>query len=350
MGDLGVSTFQAEDEIAACCAAIGASFGGAIGVTSSSGPGIALKTEAIGLGMAVELPLVIVNSQRGGPSTGLPTKTEQSDLYQAVYGRNADAPLPVIATAGPGDCFDAAIEATRVAIRHMTPVFLLTDGYIANAAGPWELPNMDDYEPILSNSPPEVDAANDDPTVLKKAIWNRSDASLGRPWIAPGMKGLAHRIGGLEKDIETGDISYDAANHQAMSELRAKKVAAVAEFIPDQIVEQGNTKGPLAVVGWGSTHGAIWRAVNEAREQGLDVAQIHLRWLSPLPKNLARLLACYDRVLLPEMNMGQCATLLRDKLGLEVVQLNKVSGQPFKISEITDAIRENYPGAKQAAE
>ena len=347
MGDLGVATFQAEDEIAACCAAIGASYGGAIGVTSSSGPGIALKTEAIGLGMATELPLVIVNSQRGGPSTGLPTKTEQSDLYQAVYGRNADAPLPVIATAGPGDCFDAAIEATRVAIRHMTPVFLLTDGYIANAAGPWELPDMADYEPILSNSPPKP---VDDPVELKKAIWNREDASYGRPWVAPGMEGLAHRIGGLEKDIETGDISYDAKNHQAMGELRAKKVASVADFIPDQDVEQGNTKGPLVVVGWGSTHGAIWRAVQQAREEGLDVAQIHLRWLNPLPKNLGRLLADYDRILLPEMNFGQCATLLRDKLGLDVVQLNKVSGQPFKIVEVLGAIRENYPGAKQAAE
>ena len=347
MGDLGVATFQAEDEIAACCAAIGASYGGAIGVTSSSGPGIALKTEAIGLAMATELPLVIVNSQRGGPSTGLPTKTEQSDLYQAVYGRNADSPLPVIAAAGPGDCFDAAIEATRAAIRHMTPVFLLTDGYIANAAGPWELPNMDDYEPILSNSPP---APVEDPVELKKAIWNREDASLGRPWVAPGMKGLAHRIGGLEKDIATGDISYDAANHQAMGKLRAAKVAAVAEFIADQDVEQGNTKGPLVVVGWGSTHGAIWRAVNDARAKGMDVAQIHLRWLNPLPKNLARLLADYDRILLPEMNMGQCATLLRDKLGVEVVQLNKVSGQPFKVAEIAEAIRANYPGAKQAAE
>ncbi len=347
MGDLGIATFQAEDEIAACCAAIGASYGGAIGVTSSSGPGIALKTEAIGLAMAVELPLLIINSQRGGPSTGLPTKTEQSDLYQAVYGRNADSPLPVIATAGPGDCFDAAIEATRVAIRHMTPVFLLTDGYIANAAGPWELPNMDDYEPILSNSPP---AAVEDPVELKKAIWNREDESLGRPWVSPGMKGLAYRVGGLEKDIKTGDISYEAANHQAMGDLRAAKVAAVAGFIPDQEVEQGATKGPLAVVGWGSTHGAIWRAVNDAREKGMDVAQIHLRWLNPLPKNLARLLADYDRILLPEMNMGQCATLLRDKLGLEVVQLNKVSGQPFKVAEIADAIIANYPGAKQAAE
>ncbi len=348
MGDLGVSTFQAEDEIAACCAAIGASFGGAIGVTSSSGPGIALKTEAIGLGMSVELPLVIINSQRGGPSTGLPTKTEQSDLYQAVYGRNADAPLPVIAAAGPGDCFDTAIEATRIALRHMTPVFLLTDGYIANAAGPWALPKMEDFEPILHGAPP---APQDDATERKKAIWKRDPSTHGRPWVTPGMTGLAHRVGGLEKDIETGDISYDAENHQAMSELRAKKIDAIAEFIPDQEVEQGAKKGPLAVVGWGSTHGAIWRAVNDAREQGYDVAQIHLRYMNPLPQNLGKLLSGYDKVILPEMNMGQCATLLRDKLELEVIQLNKVSGQPFKVSEIVDAIKEHYPVAiKKAAE
>lgn len=347
MSDLGVATFQAEDEIAACCAAIGASFGGKIGVTSSSGPGIALKTEAIGLAIATELPLVIVNSQRGGPSTGLPTKTEQSDLYQAVYGRNADAPMPVIAASGPGDCFDVAIEATRVALRHMTPVFLLTDGYIANAAGPWELPNMDSYEPITYTAPP---AANDDQTERKKAIWDRDPASYGRRWVSPGMKGLSHRIGGLEKSIDTGDISYDADNHAAMSEMRAAKVASVADFVADQDVEQGPGKGPLAVVGWGSTHGAIWRAVSEARERGMDVAQIHLRWINPLPKNLGELLAGYDRVLLPELNMGQCATLLRDKLGAEIIQLNKVSGQPFKISEIVDAIADNYPNAKQAAE
>jgi len=350
MGDLGVATFQAEDEIAACCAAIGASYGGAIGVTSSSGPGIALKGEAIGLGMMVELPLVIVNSQRGGPSTGLPTKTEQSDLYQAIYGRNADAPLPVIATSSPGDCFEAAIEATRVAIRHMTPVFLLTDGYIANAAGPWALPDMDAFAPIESHKAPTPPASGDS-TELKKAIWNRDEKTLGRPWIAPGMKGLAYRVGGIEKDVETGDISYEADNHQIMSDLRAKKIDLVADFIPAQTVEQGADKGPLIVVGWGSTHGAIWRAVSDAREQGYDVAQIHLRWLSPLPKNLGSLLAGYNRILMPEMNMGQCATLLRDKLGVEIIQLNKVSGQPFKVSEIVDAIAENCPAAvKKAAE
>ena len=353
MGELGVATFQAEDEIAACCAAIGASFGGAIGVTSSSGPGIALKTEAIGLAIATELPLVIVNSQRGGPSTGLPTKTEQSDLYQAVYGRNADTPVPVIAAAGPGDCFEAAIEATRVALRHMTPVFLLTDGYIANAAGPWAIPDMNSYRPILSNSPPQVPAAGfpaDDPDALKRALWDRDPQSLGRPWAPPGLKGLAHRIGGLEKDLKTGDISYEADNHQAMTELRFAKIASVAKFIERQEVEQGPENGPLAVVGWGSTHGVIWRAVEAARKQGLDVSQVHLRWLSPLPENLGDLLRSFERVLLPEMNMGQCATLLRDKLEIDVVPLMKVSGQPFKISEIVEAIRANYPSAAQAAE
>ena len=347
MGEFGIATFQAEDEIAACCAAIGASYAGSIGVTSSSGPGIALKTEAIGLAMAVELPLVIVNSQRGGPSTGLPTKTEQSDLYQAVYGRNADAPLPVLATSGPGDCFDVAIEAARVAIRHMTPVFLLTDGYIANAAGPWALPDMKDYEPIQSHAPP---VPVTDPLEMKKAIWQRDKSSYGRPWVAPGMNGLAHRIGGLEKDISTGDISYEAENHHVMSQMRAEKTASVAAFIPDQEIEQGESKGPLAVVGWGSTHGAIWRAVHDAREKGLDVAQIHLRWLNPLPNNLGELLAGYEKILLPEMNMGQCATVLRDRLGLDIIQLNKVSGQPFKIIEIVNAITEHFPAVKKAAE
>ena len=340
MGELGVATFQAEDEIAACCAAIGASYGGKIGVTSSSGPGIALKTEAIGLAVQTELPLVIVNSQRGGPSTGLPTKTEQSDLYQAVYGRNADTPVPVLAAAGPGDCFDAAIEATRVALRHMTPVFLLTDGYIANAAGPWALPDMDDYDPILYGAAPQP---VDDPVELKKAIWDRSGQSLGRPWVSPGMKGLAHRIGGLEKDVETGDISYDADNHAAMTKLRADKVKSVAQFIPDQHVEQGEDHGPLVVVGWGSTHGVIWRAVEAARNEGLSVSQIHLRWLNPFPENLDALLRHYERILLPEMNMGQCATLIRDRLEITVDSMPQVSGQPFKVRDLLDAIRKHYP-------
>ncbi|MDZ7627341.1 MAG: 2-oxoacid:acceptor oxidoreductase subunit alpha [Parvularculaceae bacterium] len=345
-GDLGVATFQAEDEIAACCAAIGASYGGAIGVTSSSGPGIALKTEAIGLAVATELPLVIVNSQRGGPSTGLPTKTEQSDLYQAIYGRNADSPIPVLATSGPEDCFDIAIEATRVALRHMTPVFLLTDGYIANAAGPWAIPDITKYEKIASNSPPTVPG---DADAVKRAIWNRDTETFGRPWVPPGTPGLAHRIGGLEKDLKTGDISYDAANHQAMTELRFAKVASVAKFIPHQTVEQGPISGPLAVVGWGSTHGVIWRAVEAARKEGVDAAQIHLRWLNPFPENLGSLLRGYARILVPEMNMGQLSTVLRDRFEIAVEPLTKVSGQPFKIAEILAAIRE-HAGVARAAE
>jgi len=348
MGELGVATFQAEDEIAAACAAIGASYGGSIGVTSSSGPGIALKTEAIGLAIAVELPLIIVNSQRGGPSTGLPTRTEQSDLYQAVYGRNADAPVPVLAASGPEDCFEVAIEAVRVALRHMTPVFLLTDGYIANAAGPWAIPDMATFAPIASNPPPDV-PASDDPGAVKRALWKRDPHTLGRPWVAAGAPGLAYRVGGIEKDIATGDISYDAANHQAMTDMRFAKVASVARFIPPQAVEQGPASGALAVVGWGSTHGPIWRAVEAARREGLDVAQIHLRWINPLPPNLGDLLRGYRRVLCPEMNMGQLATILRDKLEIEVEQLCKVSGQPFKIAEILEAIRMNARAA-QAAE
>lgn len=345
MSELGVATFQAEDEIAAACAAIGASYGGALGVTSSSGPGIALKTEAIGLAIAAELPLVIVNSQRGGPSTGLPTKTEQSDLYQAVYGRNADAPAPVIAAYSPGDCFDAAIEASRIAIRHMTPVFLLTDGYIANAAGPWAIPDVKAVPPIDSHAPPEL-AESDS----RDALFARDPETLGRPWAAPGMPGLMHRIGGLERDIRTGNISYDAANHQAMTDMRARKVALVADFIPDIAPELGDEKGAAAVVGWGSTYGPIWRAVTLAREKGLDVAHIHLRHINPLPKNLGRLLSGYRTVLVPEMNMGQLATVLRDKLGLEVRQLNKVTGQPFKVSEILEAIEADAGPSVVAAE
>lgn len=333
-GHLGVGVFQAEDEIAAVCAAIGASYGGSIGITSSSGPGIALKTEAIGLAINAELPLVIVDSQRGGPSTGLPTKTEQSDLYQAVYGRNADAPLPVISARSPSDCFEVAIEAVRIALRHMTPVMLLTDGYLQNAAEPWRIPNLEDFAPITTNPVPARKAGED----LGSVIFNRDAETLGRPWVAPGMPNLMHRIGGLEKDLKTGNISYDAANHQAMTNLRADKVAAVAKFIPPQSVEIGPEQGSIAVVGWGSTYGAIYQAVR-AIPSGEGVAHIHIRHLSPLPENLGELLRGFDRILVPEMNMGQLATLLRDKLGVETVQLNKVTGQPFLIAEIVQKIR-----------
>ncbi len=334
MPAFGVETFQAEDEIAAICAAIGASYAGAIGVTSSSGPGIALKTEALGLAIAVELPLVVINSQRGGPSTGLPTKTEQSDLYQAVFGRNGDAPLVVLAASTPGDCFAVAIEAVRIALQFMTPVMLLTDGYIANAAEPWRLPDLDALPAITNHKPapgsitPPFNPFAHDPE------------TLARPWVTPGMPGLMHRIGGLEKSAKSGDISYDPANHQKMTELRAAKVARVADFIPEQTVSCGADHGKLAVVGWGSTYGALDQAVRLARAEGLDVSHIHLRYLNPMPKNLGALLARFDRVLVPELNMGQLATLLRDRFVIPVRQLNKVAGQPFKVREVLAAIRE----------
>ena len=342
MPEHGVGTFQAEDEIAAICAAIGASYGGMIGVTSSSGPGIALKTEAMGLAISAELPLVIVNSQRGGPSTGLPTKTEQSDLYQAVYGRNADTPIPVIAAQSPGDCFDTAIEAVRIAIRHMTPVILLTDGYLSNAAEPWLIPNMDDYEPIRTNPAPAVSATHE----AQSQVFERDSETLGRPWVSPGMPGLMHRLGGLEKDLHSGHISYAPDNHQAMTEMRAAKIASVAAFIPPQQIEIGEQQGDLAVVSWGSTYGPVFQAVARAREQGHAISHVHLRHLNPLPANLGDLLAGFCRILIAEMNMGQLATLLRDKLALQSESLCKVSGQPFTISEIHREILRQLPPAE----
>ena len=330
LAELGVAVFQAEDEIAAACAAIGASYGGAIGVTSSSGPGIALKTEAIGLAISAEIPLVVVNSQRGGPSTGLPTKTEQSDLYQAVYGRNADAPLPVLAARSPGDCFEVAIEAVRIAVRHMTPVMLLTDGYLANAAEPWALPDMESFEPIDSESA----ARHED-------LFKRDPETLARPWVSPGAPGLMHRIGGLETDIVTGDISYDSDNHQRMTQMRADKVNAVARFIPAQVPEHGDSRGKVAVVGWGSSYGALNRAVKTLADP--EVAHVHLRYLNPFPPNLGDLLGGFEHILVPEMNMGQLSTLLRDRLELHPVSLPKVTGQPFKVAEIMEAVSKYLP-------
>jgi len=321
--ELGVGTFQAEDEIAAICAAIGASYGGMIGVTSSSGPGIALKTEAMGLAVSAELPLVIVNWQRGGPSTGLPTKTEQSDLYQAVYGRNADTPLPVLSASTSGECFDMAIEAVRIAVRHMTPVILLADGYLSNAAEPWRIPDIDTYEPISCNTPQGGGCS------AQRQAFTRHPETLGRTWITPGMPGLMHRIGGLEKDITTGHISYDPANHQQMTDMRAAKLDAVTHFIPEQGIELGDDRGDLVVVGWGSTYGPIYQA---ARATG--VSFVHLRYLNPLPSNLGVLLGRFDRILVPEMNNGQLATLLRDKLRVDPLSYCKVSGQPFLIREL----------------
>ncbi len=327
LGEMGVGTFQAEDEIAAICAAIGAAYGGMIGVTSSSGPGIALKSEAIGLAVNAELPLVIVNWQRGGPSTGLPTKTEQSDLYQAVYGRNGDTPIPVIAASTTGDCFAATIEAVRIALRHMTPVILLADGYLSNAAEPWRIPDVCALRPIGHN---EVAASDES---AQRRAFTRDEKSLGRQWVTPGMPGLMHRIGGIEKDVATGHISYDPANHQAMTDLRQAKVESVSKFIPDQAMELGADSGDLVVVGWGSTYGPIYQA---ARETG--VSYIHLRYLNPLPKNLGELLGQFDKVLIPEMNTGQLASLLRDKLSITPISFSKVTGQPFLISELIGRI------------
>jgi 2-oxoglutarate ferredoxin oxidoreductase subunit alpha len=331
--DAGVATFQAEDEIAAVCAAIGASYAGKLGVTSSSGPGIALKTEAIGLAVAAELPLVIVNSQRAGPSTGMPTKTEQSDLYQAVYGRNGDTPIPVVAARSPADCFDAAIEAVRIALRHMTPVILLTDGYIANASELWELPDYESY-PAIAHRKPAPEASGD--------VFERTADSHARVWASPGHPGYVYRVGGIEKDLHTGNISYDPANHQAMTDLRRVKVQSVADFIAPQNVEQGSESG-LAVVAWGSTYGTVYQAVSESLKEGLSVAQIHLRHLNPLPANLGELLAGFDRVLVPELNDGQLATLLRDRLLIDVEQLNKVTGQPLTVNELKDRIQTLAP-------
>ena len=339
LGDLGVGTFQAEDEIAAICAAIGASYGGSIGVTSSSGPGIALKTEAMGLAVNAELPLVIVNSQRGGPSTGLPTKTEQSDLYQAVYGRNADTPMPVLAARSAGDCFATAIEAVRIALRHMTPVILLSDGYLANAAEPWLIPDMSEFEPIESNLPP----APNDPRDRQGLAFDRDPETQGRPWITPGMPDLMHRLGGIEKDIDTGHISYDPENHQRMTDMRAAKIESVADFIPDQTMDLGPEEGELLVIGWGSTYGPIYQAVREIREAHANVSYTHLRHLSPMPKNLKTLIARFNQVLVPEMNMGQLSTVLRDKLGADPVPFSKVTGQPFMISELEEQIRSMLP-------
>lgn len=330
MPEYGVLTFQAEDEIAAVCSAIGASFAGRVGVTSSSGPGIALKTEAIGLAIATEIPLVIVNVQRAGPATGMPTKTEQSDLYQAVYGRNADSPLVVLAANSPSDCFEVAIEAVRLATKYMTPVMLLSDGYIGNASEPWKIPDANNLEPFPV-------AFRTDPENFSPYM--RDDVTLARPWALPGTPGLMHRIGGIERDSR-GQISYDPANHQKMTNLRAEKILGVANDIPEQSVDQGNTSGKMCVVGWGSTYGPISRAVNNLRDEGVDVSHIHLRHIWPMARNLGELLKGFDQILVPEMNNGQLVNVLRSEYLVDARGLDKVSGQPFKITELEAAIRD----------
>ena len=330
--EFGITTFQAEDEIAAIAAAIGASYAGQLGITSSSGPGIALKSEALGLAVMTELPLVVVNSQRGGPSTGLPTKTEQSDLYQAVYGRNGDSPVPVIAARSPADAFDCAIQACLIATRFMVPVVLLTDGYIANAAEPWRVPDTSKYQPF----PVSFFAAA--PAEGEGVMPYGRNSDLARPWIRPGTPGLEHRIGGIEKAPGSGNIDYSPAAHQEMTRLRAEKVLKVADLIPNQEVCLGREGAKLAVVGWGSTFGPIHQAVRRAISKGQEVAHVHIRHIWPMPKNMAVLLKSFDHILVPEMNMGQLKTVIRDQFLVDAKPLSKVAGQPFRIAEIEAAI------------
>ena len=329
--EFGVTTFQAEDEIAAVCSAIGASWAGQLGMTSSSGPGIALKGEGIGLAVMTELPLIIINSQRGGPSTGLPTKTEQSDLYQAVYGRNGDTPLPVIAARSPADAFECAIEACRIAVQYMTPVMLLTDGYIANAAEPWAVPNPAEFEAFPVKFLEEMNGET-------RVLPYKRDARGVRPWIKPGTPGLMHRIGGIEKAPDTGDLDYSPDTHQLQTDARKNKIDGIAKDIPAQEVTCGKAGGKLAVVGWGSTYGPIHQAVRRARAKGQDASHIHVRHIWPMPENLGELLRGYDKVLVPEMNTGQFKTVLRDQFLVDAQPLNKVNGQPFTIAEIEAAI------------
>ena len=325
-----VITIQAEDEIAAVSAAIGAAFGGSLGVTGTSGPGIALKAEAMNLALMTELPLVVLDVQRGGPSTGLPTKTEQADLLQVLYGRNSDSPVPVVAASTPGDCFFAAIEACRIAVKYMTPVVLLTDGYLANGAEPWSIPEVEDL--------PELKAEfRTDPEGFIPYL--RDPETLARPWVKPGTPGLEHRIGGIEKSDGTGNVSYDPANHEHMVRTRAAKVAGIADDIPPARVE-GEEKGKLLIIGWGSTYGSITTAVSVLQARGASVSHVHLRHLNPLPRNLGGIISNFEKVLVPEMNMGQLLTVLRAEYLVDALGFNKIQGQPFKISELVDKIEE----------
>lgn len=330
--NFGIKTFQAEDEIAGICSCIGASFGGDLAVTASSGPGIALKGEALGLAMMLEIPLVIINVQRGGPSTGLPTKTEQADLFQAIYGRNGEAPIPVIAASSPSDCFTMAYEACRIAIEHMTPIFLLSDGYIANGAEPWRFPRSKDLVDINVRFLKE--RKEDDPVYMPY----KRDERLVRSWAIPGTKGLEHRIGGLEKDFETGNVSYDPENHHKMVKIRADKINKIADYIPLQELENGSENSDLLVVGWGSTFGAIKTATRELSEEGFDIAHIHIKYIEPMPKNLEQILSNYEKILVPEMNNGQLIKLIRDRYLVDAQPLNKIKGMPFMAHEIKTAI------------
>ncbi len=328
--DFGVMTFQAEDEIAAITSSIGAAYAGALAITTTSGPGMALKTEALGLAVAVEIPLVICDIQRGGPSTGLPTKTEQADLLQALFGRNSEAPIPVLAASTPADCFWVAIEACRIAVKYMVPVIILSDGYLANGAEPWRIPELSDIPEI------PVKFATDPNGFLP---YKRDPQTLARPWAVPGTPGLEHRIGGLEKQDPTGNINYEPLNHENMVRIRAAKVAAVAQDIPN-VLPDGDPEGDLLIVAWGSTCGSITAALKAQRAKGRRIGHLHLRHLNPLPSNLGDVLKRYKRVLVPELNMGQLLWVLRAKYLVDAVGLNKIQGRPFKQAELEQKIEE----------
>ena len=327
---LDVRTIQAEDEIAAMGSAIGAAFGGVLSLTGTSGPGVCLKSEAIGLAIMLELPLVILNVQRGGPSTGLPTKTEQSDLLQAFSGRNGESPIPILAAASPGDCFDVAVEAFRIAVRHTTPVFVLSDSAVGNGAEPWRIPVFEEMDPIGVEHPSEAEGF---------LPYARDEATLARPWAIPGTPGLEHRLGGLEKQHETGNVSHDPENHELMCRLRAEKIERIADFLPEQKVA-GPPGGDLLVISWGGTWGPVSSAVTRSRERGKLVAHAHLRYLNPFPSNLGSLMAHYKRVLVPELNGGQLTQLLRARYLIDAVPFPKLQGRPFAVSEVEAKIEE----------
>jgi 2-oxoglutarate/2-oxoacid ferredoxin oxidoreductase subunit alpha len=335
----GVTTLQAEDEIAGIGAAIGASFAGALGVTTTSGPGIALKSEAIGLAVMTELPLVVIDVQRGGPSTGLPTKTEQADLLQAMYGRNGEAPVPIVAPQSPGDCFAAAVEAARIAVTYRTPVMLLSDGYLANGSEPWQVPDVEDLPKIDPNFATTVNhakAGEDEPTEFWPYL--RDEENLARPWAIPGTAGLEHRIGGLEKADGHGNISYDPANHDFMVRTRQEKIQRIADSLPPLEVDDPSGEAKVLVIGWGSTYGPIGAACRRVRRAGYNVAQVHLRHLNPFPKDLGEILKRYDKVLVPEMNLGQLSKMLRAEYLVDAVGYNHVYGLPLKAAELAEAV------------
>lgn len=332
----GVTTFQAEDEIAAVSSALGAAFGGSLGVTSSSGPGIALKGETIGLAVMLELPLVVLNIQRAGPSTGMPTKTEQADLMQAFYGRNGESPVAIVAPRSPADCFDTVFEACRIALEHMIPVMYLSDGFLANGSEPWKFPQTEDLPEIKVDFEPPRNGEGDPEKFLPYV----RDERLVRRWSIPGTAGLEHRVGGLEKEDETGDVSYDPENHEMMVKMRQAKRDNIAEHIPLQEVDNGVKNGEVAVLGWGSTYGSISTAIHDLRQEGMDVSHIHLRYLSPFPRNLGELLRGYKQVLVPEINNGQLVRLIRDEFMIPAKGINKIKGRPFGVDELKQEIED----------